>query len=91
VSAKASAEQLPIKNVVLVHGAWADGSSWVRIVASNDRMIAPQQEIDSAKKMNARTITLPSSHVPMLSKPKDVAQLIIDATAGKAMPMPPGS
>jgi len=29
--------------------------------------------------MNAKTITLPSSHVPMLSHPAEVAKLIIEA------------
>jgi hypothetical protein len=33
-----------------------------------------------AKQMNATTIVLPSSHVPMLSHPKDVAALIEKAT-----------
>jgi hypothetical protein len=29
--------------------------------------------------MNAKTVTLASSHVPMLSHPSEVARLIIDA------------
>jgi hypothetical protein len=47
-------------------------------------MISPQQERDSAKKMNAKTLTLPTSHVPMLSKPKEVADFINDAASGSS-------
>ncbi|HEY7572572.1 MAG TPA: hypothetical protein VH796_14490 [Nitrososphaeraceae archaeon] len=36
----------------------------------------------SAKQMNATTISLPSSHLSVLSHPKEVAQLILNATKG---------
>src|SRR4029077_4401714 len=49
------------------------------VVAANDRMIQPDLERKFAKTMNAKTITLPSSHVPMLSHPAEVAKLIIEA------------
>lgn len=70
--------------------AWRVKPSWF-VVAQNDRMIAPAQERDEAKKMNAKTITLPSCHVPMLSKPKEVADLILEAASGKSVPTPPGN
>ena len=69
--------------------AWRTKPSWF-VVASNDRMISPQQERDSAAKMHAATLTLPTSHVPMLSKPKDVAIFILAATAATDTPVPPG-
>jgi pimeloyl-ACP methyl ester carboxylesterase len=53
------------------------------IVASNDNMIAPEQEKSMAKQINATTTVLPSSHVAMLSHPKEVAKVIEDAAAGK--------
>jgi hypothetical protein len=31
--------------------------------------------------MNAKTLSLPTSHVAMLAKPKEVAELIVDAVA----------
>src|SRR6266478_5675802 len=120
-----------VRNVVLVHGAWADGSSWAKVIpllekaglnavavqnpltsladdvaatkraiarldgpvilvghsyggaviseGGNDRMIPPDLERKFAKAMNAKTITLHSSHVPMLSHPTEVAKLIIEA------------
>jgi len=62
--------------------AWHKKPSWY-IVASNDNMIAPEQERSMAKQINATTTTLPSSHVVMLSHPKEVAKVIEDAAAGK--------
>jgi pimeloyl-ACP methyl ester carboxylesterase len=60
--------------------AWHDKPSWF-VVASNDRAIAPQQEQTTAERMKAKIITLPSSHVPMLSHPKEVADFVIGAAA----------
>ena len=62
--------------------AWKTKPTWF-IVAENDRMISPQQEKDSAKKMNAKVLELPTSHVPMLSKPKEVADFMALAASGK--------
>ncbi len=62
--------------------AWRTKPSWF-VIASNDRMIAPEQERVTAKRMNARTLTLETSHVPMLSRPKEVADFIADATSGQ--------
>lgn len=58
--------------------AWRAKPTWY-VVASNDRMIAPDLERKFAKAMNAKTITLPSSHVPMLSHAEEVAKFIADA------------
>ena len=61
--------------------AWHSKPSWY-IVASQDRMIAPEHEASMAKQLNAATTTLPSSHVVMLSHPKEVAKVIEDAASG---------
>jgi hypothetical protein len=61
--------------------AWHSKPSWY-IVATEDKMIAPEQEVSMAKQINAATTTLPSSHVVMLSHPKEVALVIADAAAG---------
>lgn len=61
--------------------AWRSKPSWY-IVASNDRMIAPEHEASMAKHLDATTTTLPSSHVVMLSHPKEVAKVIEDAATG---------
>lgn len=64
--------------------SWKSKPTWY-VVASNDRMIPPDLERDFAKAMNAKTLTLASDHVPMLSHPSEVAQFIIEAarTAGQ--------
>jgi pimeloyl-ACP methyl ester carboxylesterase len=60
--------------------AWKSKPSWY-IVGENDRAISPILEASLAKKIGATTITVPSSHVIMLSKPPKVAEVIIDAAA----------
>jgi pimeloyl-ACP methyl ester carboxylesterase len=57
--------------------AWTTKSSWY--IAVNDRMLSPEYEQAIAKHIHATTTTLPTGHVPMLSKPKEVAAVIIDA------------
>jgi pimeloyl-ACP methyl ester carboxylesterase len=69
--------------------AWHTKPSWF-VIAANDRMIAPQQERDTAKRMHSKTLILPTSHVPMLSKPAEVAVFIVGAAAGTNQPVPPG-
>jgi pimeloyl-ACP methyl ester carboxylesterase len=49
------------------------------IVASKDRMIAPEQEQSMANKIGAKTTTVPSSHAVMLSHPTEVARVIDEA------------
>ena len=61
--------------------AWHSKPSWY-IVATEDNMIAPAQEVNMARQINATTTSLASSHVVMLSHAKEVAQVIEDAAAG---------
>jgi pimeloyl-ACP methyl ester carboxylesterase len=60
------------------NAAWKSKPAWY-IVAGNDRMIQPDLERKFAKAMNAKTTTVASSHVPMLSHPAEVAKVIIEA------------
>jgi pimeloyl-ACP methyl ester carboxylesterase len=62
----------------VANAAWKSKPSWF-IVAEKDRMIQPGLERAMAKKINARTTSLPTSHVPMLSRPNDVATVILAA------------
>lgn len=68
--------------------AWRTKPSWF-VIASNDRMISPDQERVTAKRMGAQTLTLPTSHVPMLSHPKEVADFIMQAASGQSNPPRP--
>jgi pimeloyl-ACP methyl ester carboxylesterase len=63
--------------------AWQDRPSWY-LVASDDRMIHPDAQRMMAARMGATTIEIPSSHVPMLSRAGDVAELIIAAARNVA-------
>ena len=58
--------------------AWKSKPSWY-IVATKDGMINPELERYKAKLINATTVELTTSHVPMVSKPKKVAEFIISA------------
>ncbi|MEO8336236.1 MAG: alpha/beta hydrolase [bacterium] len=65
-------------NERITSAAWKTKPSW--FVIPNDRMVPREHEIAAAKRMHATTVTLASGHVPMLSHPKEVASVIIDAT-----------
>jgi pimeloyl-ACP methyl ester carboxylesterase len=62
--------------------AWRHKPSFY-VVAENDRMINPDYERFAAKRMGAKILALPTSHVPMLSRPKEVAAFIAQAASGK--------
>jgi pimeloyl-ACP methyl ester carboxylesterase len=59
--------------------AWKTKPSWY-IVAAKDGMINPDLERYKAKLIKATTLELTTSHVPMVSQPKKVADFIISAT-----------
>jgi pimeloyl-ACP methyl ester carboxylesterase len=65
--------------------AWKSKPSWY-LIAKNDRMISPQLQVVMAEQINATTITVDSSHLAMLAKPAEVANLIATAAmTGAAM------
>ena len=55
--------------------AWRSKPSWY-IVAKNDRTVPPELERFVAKRMGATIVEADSSHVPMLSKPAVVLDVI---------------
>jgi pimeloyl-ACP methyl ester carboxylesterase len=62
----------------MTSAAWRLKPTWY-IVAKHDRTIDPNLERLFATRMNATTIEIPSSHVPMLSYPFEVAAFIMKA------------
>src|SRR5580658_7821007 len=58
--------------------AWKSKPSW-SIVATQDRTVHPDLERFAAKRMGAKSVEVASSHVPMLSHPKVVLDVIRDA------------
>jgi len=61
-----------------VNAAWRTKPSWY-VVASEDKAINPELEKTMAKRANAKTTILKTSHVAMLSKPNEVLNVILDA------------
>ena len=60
--------------------AWRTKPSW-SVITSSDRAVPPELQKAEAEAMKATSITVASSHVPMLSHPKEVADLIERAAA----------
>jgi len=71
INGKAFAEKTTV-------AAWKNKPNYY-IVSAQDRMIAPDLERAYAKKLNATTTTLQASHVPMVSQPAKVAEVILAA------------
>jgi len=80
VFATQGATQGDILDTPINSAAWHDKPSWF-VIAENDQAISPQQEKDTAKRMGAHTLTVQSSHLPMLSVPDKVAAFMIEAIA----------
>src|ERR1700751_1733615 len=74
--------QAPISTDAFTHKvsnpAWKNKPTWY-MVAGSDRSINPIQERMMAKRANATTVEVNSSHVAYMSHPKEAAKLIEDA------------
>jgi hypothetical protein len=60
-------------HVVLVHGAWADGSSWSKVIGP--LKAAGMKVFAAPLPMRTR----PVDHTPMVTAPADIADIILDA------------
>lgn len=69
----------PVKEV-----AWKTIPSWF-LIATADRAIDPNQQRFGAQRMGARVAEVDASHLPMLSKPEEVAEFI-EAAANRENP-----
>jgi pimeloyl-ACP methyl ester carboxylesterase len=65
------------------NAAWKTKPTWF-VVAGEDRAIPPALEKAEAERMKATTITLPASHLVMISHSKEVAELIEKAATSVA-------
>src|ERR1700690_888197 len=76
--------QVPISTDAFTHKvsnpAWKNKPTWY-MVAGSDRSINPMQERMMAKRANAKTVEVNSSHVAYMSHPKEAAKLIEEAAA----------
>ena len=62
---------------------WRTKPTWY-IVAAEDRAVHPDLQRFCSKRMGATTVELKSSHVPMLSQPRAVLDVIRNASAAVA-------
>jgi pimeloyl-ACP methyl ester carboxylesterase len=61
--------------------AWKQLPTWYQ-VSESDHMIPPDTQRQFAQRMNATTIPVNASHASYVSRPNEIAQLILDATKG---------
>jgi pimeloyl-ACP methyl ester carboxylesterase len=61
--------------------AWKQLPIWFE-VSESDHIIRPDVQRQFAKRMNATTISLNSSHASLVSHPGEIAELILNATKG---------
>lgn len=66
----------------VTEAAWKTKPSWY-VVATSDKSIHPDLERFFAKRMKAKTIEVDASHVVMISKPKEVLKMILEAANSK--------
>ena len=76
--------------VVLVHGAWADGSSGNDVIApllsrGIKVLAAPIPQRFMGERMGARSRSEKVDHTPLVSAPKHVVELILEAVASSAV------
>lgn len=58
--------------------AWKDAPSWF-LVAEEDRMIPAETQRFMAERMKARVRTVPADHVPMVTAPSAVVDIVMEA------------
>src|ERR687898_636872 len=61
--------------------AWKQLPTWFE-VSESDHIIPPDVQRNFAKRMNATTISLNSSHASLVTHPDEIAELILNATKG---------
>ena len=62
--------------------AWKQLPTWFQI-SESDHLIPPDTECLFAKRMNATTVSVNSSHASLVSHPDQIAELILNATKGR--------
>lgn len=60
------------------HAAWHEKPSWY-VVTTKDHIVPTDFQMRMAKQIGAAVVNVEASHVPMLSKPEEVAAAIISA------------
>jgi pimeloyl-ACP methyl ester carboxylesterase len=64
--------------VPVLRPAWKDRPAWF-LVAQEDRMIPPSTQLFMAERMKAHVRTAPTDHMPMLTAPAAVVDIVLEA------------
>lgn len=72
----------PVTQARTTVAAWRQKPSWYA-VSTQDRTIDPGLERYMARRMGAKTVELQASHVSLLSHPREVADLILEAAKAR--------
>lgn len=79
-----AATQVPVRGLnfeeKVTVAPWKTKPSWY-FVSEQDNMISPELQREMAKNISAKTVSLPADHTPHVSRPEDVANLILAAAA----------
>jgi pimeloyl-ACP methyl ester carboxylesterase len=75
--------QKPLLAGKVTQAAWRSKPSFYA-VSTEDRTINPDLQRFMAKRMGARTVELPASHLSLISRPDEVSALILEATGQPA-------
>ncbi|HEY0505872.1 MAG TPA: alpha/beta hydrolase [Lysobacter sp.] len=67
----------------VAHAAWRGKPSWY-VVSRNDRMLAPELQTATARRIGAQVESVGSGHVSPLARPTEVAYAILEAAGVKA-------
>ena len=79
-----AATQVPVRGLnfdeTVTVAPWKTKPSWY-FVSEQDNMISPALQRAMAENISAKTVSLPADHTPHVSRPDDVANLILAAAA----------
>jgi pimeloyl-ACP methyl ester carboxylesterase len=67
-----------IFDAAVTEPAWQSKPSWY-LIATEDRILSPQTQLDMAIAIKATVHETPTSHLPLLSNPESVANIIAEA------------
>jgi pimeloyl-ACP methyl ester carboxylesterase len=88
------AHQLPLKASALSEpvdfAAWQSLPSWY-IVSRKDRMLSPELQVATAKRIGAQLRSVNAGHISPLSAPREVSDAILEAAGLKQADPAPGS
>jgi pimeloyl-ACP methyl ester carboxylesterase len=79
-----AAVQKPIQSKIfgekMPQAAWKSKASWFQI-SENDQMVPPELQQTMAQRIGATVVSLAASHASMVSRPADVAAVILKAAS----------